>query len=379
MKLVYDENMPAVEDLLGAHFELLPRPGREVVSSDLKEATALLVRSVTRVDAALLAETPVQFVGSATSGIDHVDQNWLASAEIAFTYAPGANANSVVEYVLSAIASCDDHLERLLTGGRVGIVGYGNVGRALAARLEALGIAWCSDDPWLGDSVPQASAGLEEVLGCDVVCLHPELTRDKPWPSYHLIDRKALEALSADQLLINASRGPVVDGAALLQRLRKPDAPKVVLDVWEHEPEVDPELLSLVRFGTAHIAGYSLDSKIAATRMLATALLHSLNLPLADDMRGGEDASVLQLATEGDTTSRLRDLLQQRYRIERDDELLRQLVPGEGAVGPGFDRLRREYRERRELAGSSVRVKAEDMSGIALLRALDCVPLTGEQ
>ena len=86
--------------------------------------------------------------------------------------------------------------------------------------------------------------------------------------------------------------------------------------------------------------------------------------------------SVLQMAQQGGDAARLRELLAQRYQIDRDDRLLRRVVLEEDSPEFGFDRLRREYRERRELAGSTVRLRRDDERGEAMLRALACVPKT---
>ena len=375
MKVVYDENMPAIPQLLGPEVETLAANGRNLDASQLRDAEALLVRSVTQVDADLLAGTPVRYVGSATSGIDHVDTQWLSTAGIAFAHASGANANSVVEYVLSAIAACDDFLERLLDGGRAGIVGYGHVGRALGRRLDALDIDWCASDPWLERGDVPRPAQLDALLDCDVICLHPELTHESPWPSYHLFDRSRLDRLGAGQLLINASRGPVIDGRALLQRLQSARPPVTVLDVWEGEPQVDPALLQRVRIGTAHIAGYSLDSKLRASAQVVAGLQRYLGWPSVGAW-AEHTATIWQLLPGGGFAGRLRALLLQSSPIERDDNLLRQTVLGGDATGQGFDRLRREYAERRELAGSRFTVTTGDAEAVRLIQALDGVPVT---
>lgn len=369
LRVIVDENMPAVEEHLPASVDVQRLPGREIQPLDLARADALLVRSVTRVDQALLQRSPLQFVGSATSGIDHIDRDYLASRQIAFQHAPGANANSVVEYVLAAIAAIDGHLEGLLQGNRVGVVGYGHVGRSLVARLQALGISCRVSDPWLDQAeVPQA-ASLNEILQCEVICLHPELTSRRPWPSHHLLGEAELALLRQGQLLINASRGPVVDNAALLQRLQARDAPAVVLDVWEGEPAFNPDLLQLVNIGTAHIAGYSLDSKRLASAMLCRALCDHFGLADVSGQAPDTGRAPLSFTPRLEPAQQIRHLLGQRYDIGEDDRLLRSLQDDRAR---GFDRLRRDYRERRELAGSQLQSSGLDANAIALLRALGC-------
>ena len=360
MRLVADENIPGLDCLGPAGIEILSLPGRAIRAEDLEHAQALLVRSVTRVDAQLLSRaTQLRFVGTATSGFDHVDRKLLRDREIGFAHAPGSNANSVVEYVLSAMAEADGVLERLLAGGRVGIVGFGEIGQRLGRRLDALGIAWMVSDPWKERraDIPQA-ATLAQVLAADVVTLHCELTDASPFPSHHLLDGDKLAQLTERQLLINASRGAVVDNTALRQRLQGTGAPRVVLDVWEGEPAPDMQLLDLVWRGTAHIAGYSWDGKLLATHMLLSRMAAALSIASLE-MPGtsGEELSV-SLTSADSTASAIRTLVAARYRLAEDDRLFRSalLASGNDDVrrGRAFDALRRNYRQRRELRGSAL-------------------------
>jgi erythronate-4-phosphate dehydrogenase len=360
LRILADRNIPALDDFFGHLGDVRTVEGRGLQAADLRAVDVLLVRSVTRVDEQLLAGSPVRFVGTATAGLDHIDIPWLQHSGIGFAAAPGANANSVVEYVLAAIAAVDDYLERLLAGGRVGIVGYGHVGRLLAQRLRALGVGSLHYDPWLDQSALESPVSLAQVLACDVVSLHPSLTTADPWPSRHLLGPEALDRLGANQLLINASRGPVLANDALLARLRQPDAPRCVLDVWEFEPAVPPALLESVQLGTPHIAGYSHDAKLAATAMLAQALREQLQLGSVDLASGGR-APVLELPPELLGADLLRHLCQLRYDLAADDRRLRAAVLGvaEADARAAFDQLRKDYPLRRELAGSPVRVVNE--------------------
>ncbi|HEY6132122.1 MAG TPA: 4-phosphoerythronate dehydrogenase, partial [Halioglobus sp.] len=273
LRILVDENIPAAEHFLGAVGQVRYVNGRMIERSQLQSVDVLLVRSVTRVDEALLSGSPVKFVGTATSGIDHIDRDYLQRRGIAFAHAPGANANSVVEYVLAAIATVGDKLEQLLAGGVAGIVGYGNIGKAVAARLAALNIRYLVYDPWLDQDAVPCAAELNQILDCDLVSLHPELTAAQPWPSHHLLGASELRRLRPDTLLINASRGQVIDNSALLARLEAGRGPLTVLDVWAGEPNISWDLLQRVTLGTAHIAGYSLDGKLRATRMLSDAVV----------------------------------------------------------------------------------------------------------
>lgn len=317
--------------------------GRSISSADLEGVDLLLVRSVTAVNAALLGSSKPRFVGTATSGIDHVDRELLQSLGIPFAWAPGSNADSVVDYVLSAIAHCDDKLERVLNGAPVGIVGFGHIGRRLCARLQGLGAQVRAYDPWLSQDDFDLSS-LQQVLACEVVCLHAELTRQAPWPSYHLLGTEQLQQLGRDTLLINAGRGELIDTQALLATASERPDLQLVLDVWEGEPRVNPALLQRCLFGSAHIAGYSYDGKVRATRMLYRACIEAL--ALKDDGAIAElPPQTLVVPPDLDGATLVRWLLLQVYDIREDDALLRAAMPA------GFDPLRKAYRQRRELRG----------------------------
>lgn len=373
LEIYADENIPGLREYLGDAVNITFFSGRELTAAQLRDADALLVRSVTRVQRELLQGTPVRFVGSATSGFDHIDQAYLQAAGIAFSHAPGSNANSVVEYVLAAIAADEDRLERLLAGGRVGIVGYGHVGRALARRLLALDISHCFYDPWLDPLDAPGGTDLDEILGCDVVSLHCELTLAEPWPSYHLLDGDTIARLANGALLINASRGSVIAQAALLRRLVDGTL-RAVLDVWEGEPDIDTALLQHVQIGTAHIAGYSADGKALATHMLCDALAAHFNL--ADIPRGQflPARPSLQVRQGASGATLLRSLVQAQYDIRMDDALLRDCAAQSAGeqLSRGFDMLRKGYRLRRELAGSTVHATGLSADDRRLIAALGC-------
>jgi len=351
--VVCDENMPGLDALAASGATLRALPGRGITRDHLRDADALLVRSVTRVDEALLADTPVRFVGTATSGTDHIDRDALERRQIAFAAAAGVNANAVAEYVLAVLAALGDPLSMLLGGGRVGIVGYGHVGRRLAACLDALGIRWCATDPWLPEGVIPRPSALAGVLACDVVTLHCSLVTRAPWPSRHLLDRHAFARLAPGALLINASRGAVVDNAALAAWLGAGQG-RAVLDVWETEPQVPEPLLERVSIGTPHIAGYSLEARLAGTRRVVAAMDEALGTAFAAAVVP-PPAAPLALPEGEDRGAVLEALLLGRYQPRHDDRRLREALAVTATDrAAAFDRLRRDYPLRRELAGNPV-------------------------
>jgi erythronate-4-phosphate dehydrogenase len=375
LSIVADENMAGVVQSFGEFGSVRLLNGRAICADDLLEADVLLVRSVTRVNEALLANSSVKFVGTATSGFDHIDRDYLRLRGISFAHAPGSNANSVVEYVLSAIAMTDDKLEQLFNGAVVGVIGYGNIGKLLASRLTALNIAFKVYDPWLDQAKIPAAAALEDVLACDVVTLHAELTHALPWPSFHLLGEEQLPLLRHNALLINAGRGPVIDGAALENYMGENPELTVVSDVWEGEPVVSVTLLSKVHVGSAHIAGYSLDGKLLATKMLRDALsCHLGKTTLEAEVKDNSTAPRIQLQNRSRGANLLRDLLLHNYDIALDDRLLREAVLGQASdiAAAAFDRLRKQYRIRREVFGSEVEVEALQRDDVFILEAMSC-------
>ena len=290
LRIVADANIPAVEAAFGPLGRVRTLPGREIGRATVLDADVLLVRSVTPVDAALVEGTPVWFVGSATAGTDHVDRAALAALGVRFAHAPGSNATSVVEYVLAALLATAAERDEGLRGKTLGVVGAGQVGGRLVPRARALGMRVVASDPPLAaeargerhDLLPLADL-LDQ---SDVVTLHTPLTTAaaSAWPTLGLIGAEALAAMRPGAWLVNAARGRVVDGAALRDALEGGHVAEAVLDVWPDEPAPHPGLAALARWATPHVAGYSLDGKVAGTAVLA----HALRQWLADEGRAVE-------------------------------------------------------------------------------------------
>ncbi|WP_437887125.1 4-phosphoerythronate dehydrogenase PdxB [Phytobacter sp. V91] len=368
MKILVDENMPYASDLFRRLGDVKAVPGRPIPVAELRDADALMVRSVTKVNEALLTDTAIKFVGTATAGTDHVDESWLTQAGIAFSAAPGCNAIAVVEYVFSSLLMLAERDGFALRDRTVGIVGVGNVGSRLQARLEAWGVRTLLCDP------PRAQRGdegdfrtLDELVReADVLTFHTPLFKDGPYKSLHLADEALIRRLKPGAILINACRGPVVDNAALLRCLDAGQALSVVLDVWEPEPDLDVALLAKADIGTAHIAGYTLEGKARGTTQVFEAFSEFIG------QRQQVALSTLLPAPEfGRITlhgpldqSALKRLVHLVYDVRRDDALLRKVagVPGE------FDKLRKNYLERREW--SSLFVQCDDASAAELLQKL---------
>jgi len=351
MKILADENIPLVNEFFQSIGEVTRRPGRTMSNNDALSASALLVRSVTNVNGALLQSSNVSFVGTCTIGVDHLDQQWLQDNHIEYSSAPGCNANSVVEYVYAALC----HLDVNWLDKKFGIIGCGNVGGLLYKRLKLQGVDCYCYDPLRTPEGNSDLTSLDEVLGCDIISMHTPLTKTGEHPSFHLIGLPELQQLKPGAVLLNCGRGPVINNADLLQFLNERNDVRVVLDVWEPEPDISLGLLDKVALGSPHIAGYSYDGKLKGTEMIYQALckhlkrtpelkIQDLVPPLANN--------TLYAATNETTWQQVKKLIAQVYSIAEDDQRLRELAQraraGEENFGVGFDGLRKYYPTRRE-------------------------------
>lgn len=368
MKILVDENMPYARELFSRTGDVVTVPGRPVPQAELNDADGLMVRSVTKVNAELLSGKPVKFVGTATAGTDHIDEAFLQAQGIAFSAAPGCNAIAVVEYVFSSLLLLAERDGFELKDRTVGIVGVGNVGGRLQARLAALGIRTLLCDPPRadrgdeGDFLPLADL----VAEADILTFHTPLFKQGSYKTLHLADEALLRALKPNTILINACRGPVVDNQALLRVLETRRDLSVVLDVWEPEPELSLPLLEKVDIATAHIAGYTLEGKARGTTQVFEAWTQFLGNPqqvALETLLPAPEFGQITLRGELDQPT-LKRLVHLVYDVRRDDAPLRKVaaVPGE------FDRLRKNYLERREW--SSLRVQCDTESTAKLLNAL---------
>lgn len=364
MRIVADENIPLVNEFFGHLGEIISLSGRTITADDIRYADALIVRSVTKVNSALLSGSKVKFVGTCTIGVDHLDQAYLDAHEIRWSSAPGCNANSVVEFVYAALC----HLDINWLPVKFGIIGCGNVGGLLYKRLKAQGVDVRCYDPNLTLAQNPDLTSLEEVLACDVISMHTPLVTTGPHPSFHLLGRKELQQLKSGAVLINCGRGPVINNQALLDVLSERNDLRVVLDVWEPEPDISLELLNKVLLGSPHIAGYSYDGKLNGTEMIYRALCRHLDKnpqsslaalvpPLANNQLRIDD----NIDQNNNIFNIVKKLINQVYDIAADDTRLRalatQALNGEAIFGKGFDGLRKDYPKRREFHNYQVHLE----------------------
>lgn len=353
MDIWVDENIPMGQGVFGPHGKVTPFAGRLLRRADILSADALIVRSVTKVDGALLAGTAVKFVATATIGTDHVDTAWLRANGIAFASAPGSNANSVGDYVAAALV----HLERKgrfsPAGKTLGIVGYGNVGKRVALKAAALGMSVVKCDPPLRESAGDPGEFLD--LGAllersDAVTLHVPLVTGGRHPTRRMADAGFFGRLSRSALFINTCRGETVAEPDLMAARRSGRVSSMVLDVFAGEPRVDRALAEAADLATPHIAGYSVEGKVGGTFQAAEAFRRHFSLPkpvLPDRPAPPRPEIPYPAAPPAGDGAFLAECLRRAYDIEADDARLR-LALAEPDPGTAFDRLRREYPARHE-------------------------------
>jgi len=362
MLIVADENIPLLEEFFAGFGEIRRVHGRSVTREAVREADVLLVRSITKVDRALLAGSNVRFVGTCTIGTDHLDLDYFAEAGIRWSSAPGCNARGVVDYVLSALVTLAELEGVPLARRTYGVVGAGQVGSRLVHVLRALG--W---EVKVCDPVRQAAEGgdyltLDEIIAqCDVISLHTPLTRTGSHATRHLLDAERLGRLKHGTWLINAARGPIVDNLALKSLLIEREDVQAVLDVWEHEPSVDGELADLCVLATPHIAGYSLDGRQRGTAQIYQAYCAFRGEPPAvqlADLLPPPWLAEVALNGLADPALALAMLCRAVYDPRRDDaDFRRSLTEDDAQQRRAFDALRKGYpTSRREIEGLKVRL-----------------------
>tara|TARA_Y100001956_G_C4110518_1_gene182195 strand:+ start:564 stop:1697 length:1134 start_codon:yes stop_codon:yes gene_type:complete len=369
MKILIDENMPYAEQLFSQLGEVVLKPGRTLTADDLIDVDALMIRSVTKVNAELISKAnKLKFVGTATAGMDHVDQALLTEKGIFFTAAPGCNKVGVAEYAFSVMMVLAQQHGFSVFDKTIGIIGAGQVGSYLQQCLEGIGLNVLINDP------PKQAAGdmrqfteLDVLLEqSDIITLHTPITRDGNYPTHHILDAKRLEQMRGDQILINAARGPVVDNAALKARLQRNDGFIAALDVFEFEPEVDMELLPLLAFATPHVAGYGLEGKARGTTMIFNSYCEFLNNELhahASDLLPVAPVPKVHLDRAWDEAT-LHNITQLIYDVRKDDALFRREISKPGS----FDLMRKNYWDRREY--SAVTLVGDESCNLAPLAKL---------
>lgn len=373
MKILADENIPQVKEAFSQFGEVKLTHGRYISNEMLKETDILVVRSITNVNEDLLADTNVKFVGTATIGTDHIDKEYLKSRNIYFADAAGCNSFSVAEYVIAALTDQFTKKKKTFEDKKIGIIGFGNIGTKVTRFAKALGFETIINDPPLERKLGSGEFGdLEDALNCDVVTFHVPLNKSGIDKTYHLLNEENFGHIKSGALLINTSRGPVVKNSSLKKQLQDGNDIDIVLDVFENEPNIDLDLLTMTDIGTAHIAGYSLEGKLNGTYFIYKKLCEQFNIdakwqPVYPEIF----ESIIEIDARQEIIEILFEICKRIYDINFDSQLLKKSAI-EKVEEPGkyFDHLRKTYRVRREFNNYTIKLSLPDERMKSILETL---------
>jgi erythronate-4-phosphate dehydrogenase len=355
VKIIADDKIPFLKGALEPYAEVIYLPGQEITRDAIVDshAVALLIRTRTKCNENLLHDTNVRFIATATIGFDHIDTRYCEDNNIGWTNAPGCNSSSVQQYIASALLTVASDFKFSLKDKTLGIIGVGNVGSKVAKFAKILGMNVLLNDPPRarreGDS---EFVNFEHILrDADILTVHVPLTLDGEDMTFHLFDHSAFEKMKKGSWLFNSSRGEVVSTAALKDTLESSKLAGTVIDVWENEPQIDPDLLAKVYLATPHIAGYSTDGKANGTAMVVNSLSSFFRLPPVKWYPGNvPEPAYPEIVIDGTGRSDediIREAVSRTYRIKVDNDKFR-LSPS------SFEKQRGEYPLRREFPAYKV-------------------------
>ena len=338
MKIIVDNKIPYIqEEIKKITSDVVYLASDEFTASAVKEADVLVIRTRVKCNKDLLEGSSVKFIATATIGFDHIDVAYCKSRGITWVNAPGCNANSVCQYLESALLLIKDRFWNQLEGLNLGVIGVGHVGSKVADMAKNRGLNVLMNDPYRKiEDVKFGHTDLRTIQEqADIITFHVPLTHQGLYPTYHLADLDFMAHLVRKPILINTARGGVVNNADLLDALHQGFIKQAILDVWENEPQINTQLLEKVMIGTPHIAGYSADGKAKASEMALQAIADYFQLGLTISIT---PPSPLQATLKAKND---KDAFLQMYNPEYDSALLK-------ASPHDFEFFRGNYRVRRE-------------------------------
>jgi erythronate-4-phosphate dehydrogenase len=346
MKLVIDNNIPFIKGLLEPFADICYIKGSCIRKNDVLDADGLIIRTRTRVDKDLLSGTSVKYVGTTTIGTDHIDTEWCDNNGIRYASAPGCNAGSVNQYILAALSTLKNKFKFIPEETTLGIIGAGNVGSKVASSARLLGYKVILNDPPRarkeGDSKFVSLNRL--IADSDIITIHVPFTSDGPDRTEDLIDRQLMNKVKNNMILINTSRGGIVNEEALVNSLKKKIIKACVIDTWEKEPLINKDLLKRTSIATPHIAGYSADGKYRAITMILDDLSDYFGLPVKKQSNINLTPPInkyIDLDLSADLSSMIDSAILRTYRIMDDHHSL--------LKNPDkFEEIRNTYPNRRE-------------------------------
>ena len=352
MQVIADKNIPHIYDAFKGIGQLRLLESGEITAATVKNCDILVVRYVTRVDKKLLAGSGIKFVGTVSAGTDHIDLRYLKDQKIAFSAAPGSNAESVAEYVIAALLSLHERGRICIPKATLGVVGVGNVGSRVAIKAKALGMNVLLNDPPKRRTTDDKSfKPLSSLMDSDVITIHTPLTFTGKDKTAGLFGAKRLAGLKRGAVVINSARGGIVCEHSLKECLTSGRLGGAVIDVWENEPNIAPGLVDLSDISTPHVAGLSQEARLAAVCMIYAAVCAHFRIVPVWKPPVRRRAPLTCVRSPGDTLcSVLRGAVRRIYDIEKDSaEFKLEVVKGPTA-GAAFTAFRKRYLRRFEFS-----------------------------
>lgn len=372
MKIVIDENIEFAKEAFSSLGEILLINGREIDSNHVSDSDALIVRSVTEVNENLLNNSKIKFVGTATIGTDHINQTYLKNNGIAFSSAAGCNSYAVAEYVTTVLTNISYNKGISFPGKTIGIFGHGNIGSKVSKFAESMGLeVKISDPPLERAGIKLNYAPIQEVLNCDFVTFHVPLNLEGIDKTFHLINIDTIKYLKEGAVLINSSRGAVVDNKILSNALNLREI-YTVLDVWENEPDISIELLNKIDLGSPHVAGYTLEGKVNGTLIVREKLLEHFKLKSNWVPNLPKPANpIIKIECSDNIIELLNSIFTIIYNPNDDFKNMSGMCNiGKNKLGKYFDGLRKNYKLRREFNNYNIILNKSDKFLEGLLRTL---------
>ncbi len=369
LRIVADDKIPFLKGALEPYAEMIYMPGNEISREIVMHSDALLIRTRTKCNESLLKGTNVRFIGTATIGFDHIDTNYCDNNEIIWTNAPGCNASSVQQYISAALLKLASENNFRLKNKTLGIIGVGNVGSKVENLARMVGMNVLLNDP------PRERAegkrnflSLNTVLSeSDILTVHVPLNMTGEDRTFHLFNDSAFRKVKKGSWFINSSRGEVTDTKDLKVVLNSGILGGAIIDVWENEPAIDPELMHLVSVATPHIAGYSTDGKANGTAMVVNSISKYFNIPLVNwypENIPSPCSPLISINCDGKSEEDIiREAVIHTYNINDDNKSFRQL-PLE------FEKLRGNYPLRREFTSYTLNMSGGNEEVMQILRGL---------
>ena len=376
MKIIVDNKIPYIKGALEPYAEVVYLPGKLTTAEVVKDADALVTRTRTICSPGILEGSKVRFIATATIGFDHIDTAYCKTAGIEWTNAPGCNAESVNQYISSALCSYSRRHGYALEGRTIGIVGVGQVGSRVAKTCEILGMKVLLNDPPRERKEGSSQfVSLQTVSQqADIITFHVPLNMDGVDRTFHMAGPEFLHGLKKKALIINTCRGEVFDSSAVYKARRSGVVSGIIIDCWENEPELDLALLNLADLGTSHIAGYSKDGKANGTRMSVRAISRFFGLGIDEWQPVGVEPPLNPLielnGRKQSEDSLLAAAILSTYAIENDDKALRDKPHL-------FEQLRGDYAVRREFSSHTIRARNVDPAVVGKLKKLGFEVLAG--